>query len=511
MKYLVLDGQQRLTSLYQSFKHPYVRLKGGKERRLFLNLDKLSSPDDSIQTYSQAEVKKQNLEDKDVQVKRMLVPLDIVVSDELGKWMDRLARVRWVQSGADPTKAEAVDELTRIRNELTEKYTKENKPFYNLQEYEFNAIVLPSSLGLDAVATIFEKLNTSGVELNVFEILTAKFFKFLNLRDKWDEANKAFPTIKKFERDDKDTSIAILILKAILLIKSSTSGPPFQIKGECKRSNLLNDLTAADIANHWDGVSSIMNRALVKLRNDYGVLLRKYMPYDTMLVALAVILDYVESSVQTTEKSRAYEKIRAWYWASVFSNRYDSSTDTKSKDDAEAVIRWINDDLLVPSFVSSFNLNEINLREATRGAVYTGVLNLLLGNGIRDFVTSESVRTLIETNPSGVDEHHIFPQNYLKRHYGEKSDEYSKLRNSVINITIIRDETNREYIKDDAPSTYLVNAPLVKNLDNIRDAHLIPTSVVQVVEDSTKKQQFLDFMKSRESLIKNLISKTLKI
>jgi hypothetical protein len=508
IKLLVLDGQQRLTSIYQTLKHPYVILRGDKERRFFINLSKLDSPDDAIETYSPVEVRKQNLDDRDVQVKRGLVPMNIISSSELDNWLDKLAKTRWMQAVSDPTKPDAMDEFTKIRNELTERYLKENKPLYNIKKYEFNSIVLPSSLGLDAVATIFEKLNTSGVELNVFEILTAKFYKLVNLREKWDEAKTTHPTIRKFMKDDKDTSIAILLLKTILLVKSAT--PLLEISGECKRSNLLNDLKAEDIPGYWDRVSKAFNLALAKLSNDYGVLLRKYMPYDTMLVPLAVVFDYVDRCVPTTEKSRAFEKIRAWYWVSVFTNRYDSSTDTKSKDDAEALMRWIADDKLVPDYVTTIKVDDVDLRNATRGAVYYGVLNILLGNGLKDFVTAESIRTLIETSPSGVDEHHIFPKNYLKRHYGEKSKENS-LKNSVLNIAIIKDETNRDYIKDDAPSTYLTSTPMAKNLDNIRECHLIPTDIVKVVEDSTKKTQFMDFLAKREELIKGLISKNVKI
>jgi len=508
IKYLVLDGQQRLTSLYQSLMHPYAELKGGRKRRFFVRIDKLGNPDDAIESYSPNEVSKYDLDNIDTQVKKLLLPLSVVATDGLKDWIDRFARTKWLQSSVDLSNIDLYD---KIRNDFMNTYTKENKPLYNLQEYEFNAIVLPSTLGLDAVATIFEKLNTSGVELNIFEILTAKFFKNVNLREKWDETKTRNPIIAKFGKDDKDTSIAILILKTILLLKNPSTGPAFEIKGECKRSSLLNDLSSADVMTHWDRVATIFGQVLVKLENDYGVLARKYMPYDTMLVTLAVVFDYVERLVPATSKSKAFAKIRSWYWTSVFANRYDSSTDTKSKDDAEDIVEWISDSTKVPSYVSSFKPEEVNLREATRGAVYTGVLNHLFMNGIQDFVTGENIRTLVQSSPSVVDEHHIFPQKYLKRHYGDKSDEFTRLRNSVVNMTVIKDETNRNYIKDEAPSTYLASVDIAKQLPNIEDNHLIPTDVVRTVEDPATRKQFIDFVNAREASLRNLIGKSVVV
>ncbi|HKW05417.1 MAG TPA: hypothetical protein VJN71_08975 [Nitrososphaerales archaeon] len=67
---------------------------------------------------------------------------------------------------------------------------------------------------------------------------------------------------------------------------------------------------------------------------------------------------------------------------SVITNRYDSSTNTQSKDDGEALMLWNADDKLVPDYVTTIKVDDVDLRNATRGAVYYGVLNILLSNSL---------------------------------------------------------------------------------------------------------------------------------
>lgn len=49
-------------------------------------------------------------------------------------------------------------------------------------------------------------------------------------------------------------------------------------------------------------------------------------PYTTMIVPLAVLLRLVEEA-----REDMYRKVNRWYWANVFTQRYDSAVDTKSR------------------------------------------------------------------------------------------------------------------------------------------------------------------------------------
>lgn len=503
VKLLILDGQQRLTSLYQLFYRPFAELRGGRKRVFFLDLDKIKKGDlyESTEYFSFRDIRRKGLSQRIEQYKRNLLPFNILLNEkELWNWVDGYIKYKLSNVEEDNPDVSVVDEFIKLKNELRALYLERDKPVYNLINYKFHIIELPSNLSFEAVATIFEKLNTTGQPLNIFEILTAKFFNEINLRDIWANTRREFDLIDKFSKDEKDTTLAILILKAILLQKSLEK-PEYE-KLECKRKNLLEDMTPEDIKEYWQKITTIFNSALSKLKVELGCPSLEYLPYITILVPFSLAIKYVENKLSYEKKAAALKKLFTWYWSSIFSGRYDSATDTKSKLDIKQLIEWFNDDGKKPSAVKEFNIDVLTLSDVTRGAAYKGVINILIRNDCKDFVTGENIKGLIENNPKLVDSHHIFPIKYLKRRYGENSEEY-KLRDSVLNRTLIRRDTNRNYIKDDSPSSYVLGIER-RNPDiiSILETHLIP-------KDELLNDDFPEFLKKRETLIKNKIKETL--
>lgn len=491
--YLILDGQQRLTSLYQLFYCDYVTLRGGRKRRFFINLEKLRSQDfdNCIEYYSEKEVKRQNLDNIKNQVTRHLLPFNVLVSDnKLREWRTEYVKAQLFLQKESNDLMNLPERLSAMMNQFDMEFLGEGKPLNNLLDYFFHYVELPSDLSLEAVATIFEKLNTTGQPLNIFEILTAKFYNKINLRGIWDETKDNHSMIKTFTKDEKDTSLAILIMKSILLRKSIDD--PKMATLECKRKNLLEDLEVSDIENYWNQISTSFDKCLNILSNDYGSPSIDYLPYSTMLSPMSVIIDFIEKELNISQKGTAYSKLRSWYWASVLSGRYDSATDTKSKEDVVKVIEWIKGKE-APEVLKEFDAKNINFEEIVKGASYKGLLSILIMEGCADFVTREQVSTLIKTNPSSVDVHHVFPIKFLERHYGTKSAQVKKA-DAILNKVIIRSDTNRNFIKDDAPSTYLDGIRKINPLiDEDVKKHLLPLN-------SMVKNDFDSFMNEREEM-----------
>ena len=128
----------------------------------------------------------------------------------------------------------------------------------------------------DALCTIFETLNRTGVKLSVFELLTARFWpQNINLRALWDKALADHPVIGDFEVDP------YYVLQGISL--ASRKAP------SCKRSDVLN-MAASDITDWWDKVVIGLATGLEILRDDCKVMLPKWLPYQTMLPPLAAVL-----------------------------------------------------------------------------------------------------------------------------------------------------------------------------------------------------------------------------
>ncbi|WP_125670940.1 GmrSD restriction endonuclease domain-containing protein [Candidatus Methanodesulfokora washburnensis] len=478
-EYLVLDGQQRLTSLYQLFYKEFVKTKGNREIKFFLDLNEIQNKkiDDCVKSYSKKDIQRKRLDQPEEQMKNHLLPLNIILSDKLHDWIRGYMKYWPSKEGSGNA-----DEATKMAS-FNKEFLSKGKPIHNLKNYKLHVIKLEYR-DLDAVATIFEKLNTTGLPLNIFEILTAKFYGTMNLRNKWEKTKKDYDSIKSFTKDEKDNSLAILILKAILLKKSIEENDKSL---ECKRKNLLNNLTSEDIEKYWDKCAEFLHRSLNMLKGNYGCPSLRYLPYSTILVPFSLAMDFIENKLPPERRKAAYRKLERWYWASVFSERYDSGTDTKSKTDINEIIEWINDDRKIPEAIREFDIRFIDLEEVTRGARFTGILNIIIKRGAKDFLTGKSIGVLISDKPREVNVHHLFPKKWVK-------EENKKLRDSILNKTLLGSETNRK-IGDGMPSTYIRDI-MEYNREIIEDlkGHLIPP-------DEFMRDDFDGFIKKRKELI----------
>jgi hypothetical protein len=419
--FLVLDGQQRLTSLYQAFY-------GVGEHRYYLEMKKLLDGADFEEAifHVRATTKWVKAHEQfDLQAKELILPLSVLKGGAGGF-------LQWLLQVTNPM---APDERTRMLDALTginDQWIK------TIDDYHFPVVTLSDKTEADALCTIFETLNRTGVKLSVFELLTARFWPLsINLRELWDRARKEYPVISEFEVDP------YYILQAIALVSRRTPS--------CKRGDVLN-LMAGDVGDWWEHVAAGLAMGLEILRDDCKVILPKWLPYQTMLVPLAAVLAKVGRR-NTPEAGVQREKLKRWFWCAVFGQAYESAPNSQSAKDVLALTEWLNGGP-PPETVGAFRFDPKALREVTprQRSIYRGTICLILGNGARDFHTQVVISAKL-MNEQGIDDHHIFPAHYLESDKGVKS---ARQRDCVLNRSLI-DRTTNQIISDRAPSQYLAD------------------------------------------------------
>lgn len=416
--FLVLDGQQRLTSLYQAFY-------GAGDHRYFIDLNKLIDGGDFEEAifHVRATTKwARAREDFKLQAEELLLPLSVLKGGAggFGQWGRKVARKL-----SDQDRIRLEDALDDI----------EEKWIRVIDDYHFPVVTLSDQTEPDALCTIFETLNRTGVKLSVFELLTARFWpQDIRLRALWDKALADHPIIAAFDVDP------YYILQAISL--ASRKAP------SCKRSDVLN-MEGADITAWWDKVVSGLAAGLKILRDDCKVMLPKWLPYQTVLPPLAAVLAKV-GIPKSAEAGAQREKLKRWFWCVVFGQVYESAPNSKSAKDMTEIPAWLAGGP-EPDAVASFRFDPRALRDVTprQRAIYRGAICLLLGSGARDFHT-QAVITGKLLDEEGIDDHHVFPAAYLER----EGIGPARLRDCVLNRTLI-DRTTNQIINDRAPSDYL--------------------------------------------------------
>lgn len=439
--FLVLDGQQRLTSLYQAFY-------GFGEHRYYLDLGKLVEGSDFEEAifHVRATTKwVKEHEDFNVQARELILPLSVLKGGSGGF-------LHWLLQVTNPMPSE---ERTRMLDALT---GIEALWIRTIDDYHFPVVTLSDKTEPDALCTIFETLNRTGVKLSVFELLTARFWpQNINLRELWDKAREENPIISDFEVDP------YYILQAISL--ACRKAP------SCKRSDVLN-LAAADIVAWWGRVVSGFAAGLEILRDDCNVALPKWVPYQTMFAPLAAVLARVPMP-KTPEAGAQREKLKRWFWCAVFGQAYESAPNTQSAKDVVDLVGWFGGGAL-PESVSSFRFDPKTLHDVTprQRSIYRGTICLILGSwsGARDFHT-QAVITGKLMNEQGIDDHHIFPAKYLEK----KGITLTRARDCVLNRTLI-DRTTNQMIRDRAPSLYMADIRKTPGFpfETVLNSHCLP-------------------------------------
>jgi hypothetical protein len=429
--HLILDGQQRLTSLYQA-------LFGVGQSRFFVDLGALISGaevDDGVRVLptDRAEA----LSTLEAQANALVMPLSQVRNGDSIRWIDSVARAR------------SDDDSDRVRSLL---YDVQQAYIEPLVRYSFPVTVLPESTELEAVCTIFETLNRTGKPLTPFELISARAFAGgLSLYDYWAAAQAEHPVLEDFEIEP------YYLLQVIALRLGPT----------CKRSTVLR-LSADAIEREWERAVSDMAAALSLLRAECGVLVAKWMPYRPMLIPLAVAWREVASATGPEQGAMRAKLIR-WFWCACFTGEYESSSATLAERDSPILRSWLAGGEAPPA-VESFGWDAERWRAITvrQQGLYRATIALTLCEAPRDFHTAAPLTgELIEAER--IDDHHVFPRRFL-RDLGRGSE-----TDSVLNHVLIDRATNLRIGKN-PPSQYLaeIRASLGAGLDAVLESHLLP-------------------------------------
>ena len=446
---LILDGQQRITSLYRALvyqepvqtkdirKKPvsgwfYIDIEAAleddenrEETIKFIPVDKKikSSKGETAKDYSNVE-----LEYKD-----RFFPLNKVFDSDL--WMQEYMEY-WNHDRA------ATQIFFDFRNKILEKFL----------TYQVPVIELPRETPKEAVCQVFEKVNTGGVPLTVFELLTATFATddFI-LRDDWNEkkeriANPSHQVVKDFSDTDLMQSISLLATyeKRMSFLKANKDAERAPRIG-CKRVDIL-DITLNDYKQYSDKVIDGLLEASKFLHKHY-IFSPKFLPYGAQLIPLSAVFTILGNDAHSHQ---AQEKIAQWYWCGIFGELYGGTTETRFAFDVPEVVNWVRGDTNLPRTVSEaqFMKDRLWTLGSRQSAAYKGLYALLLADGAKDWFTGSTISAITYFDDS-IDVHHIFPQDWCKKN-GKRRRKY----NSILNKTPLSARTNR-IIGGKAPSIYI--------------------------------------------------------
>lgn len=444
---LILDGQQRLTSLFQSLQldRPVLtRDQRGREieRWYYIDMQQALDPhadreDAVISLPAERQVRRfgrdivEDYSTPDREYEAMLFPLSKIFDTD--DWMEGF------QEFWDYDK-----EKTRFWNKFNREIVK------RFEQYQVPVIELGKDTPKEAVCQVFEKVNTGGVTLTVFELLTATYAaEEFQLRPDWEERQRAIHThsiLTGVSNTDFLQAVTLLATRERRATALASGTDEDRAPGVgCKRPDMLR-LELSEYLRWADPLMEGFERA-AKFLHGQHLYDAKFLPYGSQLVPLSAILTVLG---RDWERYAARERLAQWYWCGVLGELYGGSTETRFSRDLPEVVDWIRNGGPEPTTVYDAEFAEARLLtlRTRNSAAYKGIYALLLRAGARDWMTGSEAS--IETYfGDTIDIHHIFPQKWC----GEHDVEPARC-DSIINKTPLTAATNRS-IGGRAPSEYL--------------------------------------------------------
>ncbi len=398
----VLDGQQRLTSLFAAYRGAEIQKIGEKKitdyKNIYIDLEKDIDSDDQV----------------------------VISEKPTGEHISLNEILNFSNSNM----------LINIKNKYSDQlFEKIHSYSQSFATYDFSIILLRKK-DVNSAIEVFTRINTGGQTLTLFEIMSAKTYdesKNFDMQKNWEvfleEAKKA----------NYETISSSVILQLLSVILSSTK--------ECKRKTIL-QLNKQKIIDSWDDAISGLKEAIDYFHKTYKITVSQILPYDTLLVAFAYFFH-----TKGDDPSEIQRKIlEEFFWIMSLSHRYSSSTESKLAQDIHRI------DSILEGERPSYTDIRVDL-DSHKTLMDTGfsagssyckaVLCLLASQVPKDFKTNADVildnSWLKQANSKNF--HHFFPKSYLKG----KSDN----ANSLINITLVSDNLNKRKIGTKSPSVYI--------------------------------------------------------
>ncbi len=442
----VLDGQQRLTSLF-------AVLKGSK----------ICRGENKIDDFSQIFIDlNANLDEQIIFINKQ----EQVDREEFSY----ISLQKLLEFDIDEISAYPKDKREQLKEYL-----------HRIKTYEF-PIVEIRDVGIEKATEIFTRINISGKPLTLFDIMVAKTFDEsmpFDLREKFDNFLIELEEVKYQELNSR----------IVLQISAFFAG-----NSDCKEGTILNINKDEFIAN-WSNVAKALKQSVDYFRHKLGIPVYKLLPYSVLMVPFSYF--FLQQETEPTSEQQKY--LNEFFWRASLGGRYLSAVDGKLAQDIKKMDNILAGKspeydyewglALTPEWIidnGEFNVNR---------AFVKAILCLYTSFAPRSF-SNHAIVNIDESwlsRRNSKNYHHFFPISYL---INEGLTLYEA--NNIVNITIVDDYLNKGRIGKKPPSEYIAEfAKENQNIEKTMETHLI----TDLEKFGVFEDQYNTFLDERAKLI----------
>lgn len=411
----VLDGQQRISSIYATFS------------------DK-TSQDPATESYNP------NLDIFEIYydfMSQKFIPKNEVTSESTTIYLRNFLNA-----------AKLFDTLKKLDSAY---HTAAQELYSKFTNYELPVVTIKNR-EKDEVGIIFERINNTGTRLTTLDLMTAwtwtDDFHLL-------EAMKALQTELKAKNFGDFTQSVILQAMSGVIQNDTTTGAVTKLSGEQVRDN-------------WKLFCEALRKAIDFLSSEISCAHIDFLPFQQQIVSITKFF-----SISGRPTASQLSELKKWFWKTSFSNRYSTGQTTdKMNYDIERMIEVrANNFIEIQKLRYTVSKVEVINTKFSKANPLTRAFLLLLAQD-RPIDLVKNIRIDVTKSLSKYNRkeyHHVFPHAFLKK-LGFTTNEIF----TTVNFCFLPADSNKN-ISDKKPSDYFSKLIPAGKYNQILESNLLPT------------------------------------
>lgn len=440
IRYLVIDGQQRLSSLL--FVKKGKLEKAGKARTIELYFNPLK------EEFQLGNPKIRNKPD-------WFNVTEVINEESLTKIVDREKLKETFNLEEEEIYKKVFSRLEAIKSIFLGDRT--SLPLYKI----------PSNFDYEEITDIFIKINSKGTRIRITELLLALLS--LKLKGKFKGEFRDF--LNELEGKDWNLDASVVIRSLVAIAASQGRLRYFK--------NIADKISPSDLESYWARTKESILHCLKILEENMGIRTLDIVPSQNVLVPLIYFLDKKQNRLSED----AAKKFIVFFLLASYWGRYVGPTETRLDEDLKSIKETgVLNDLFknIKDQVGRLFINEDDFigKERNKKLLLFVVSKYF---GAEDWFKGHKITT------SDIQEHHIFPRSLLKK--------------KGVEISLIDDVANIAFLTEKANKTISNKEPVQYFIEEKIDEEKLKRQFVPMERELWALDRYEEFLLQRRKLV----------
>ena len=481
---LLLDGQQRLTSLTAILNDQDLLVRGRKKSLdILFNVTHPDVADEvgleGIDQDDDEEDEEEENDSLDFEKKTFVVETRKVLNqsnwvslrrvfkeDAISVWMDVVTKMGLAMSSSEAKKIS--DRIIKLQK---------------IKDIEIPIVKLAGTMDYRTVTDVFCRVNSAGSRLKGSDLALAQ------ITSRWSGALKRFEEYqKKFVEDGRALFDLGFVVRALVVFTT----------GQCKFQT-ISTIPVDRLESGWRDTVDALDTAIDVVKS-WGVSSFTLLSAPSLVITVAYLLKSLKDSGRTIP-AKEMDDLRYWLLVGSICGHYSKgSTESIMDQDLAAVRNGKTVSEMTAAFAKqgwTGSIESDDIKGKYHGSAYFGLMYLVMReDGAKDWTLHTQINLTSVGSALKVQFHHIWPQAKLKAYGAYEASEI----NEISNLAFIGGHTNRR-ISASPMDVYLPGIP-----EEYRRVQCVPLD-----ESLYPIERYRDFIAARRTLIVNRLNEYLQV